>query len=586
MKLIKGYYVIVFLILTLLAHPFYMKQSAYDWIYKSAFENDKAHIEICTNKPIELSKATKDITEIDIKKIKLNGLHCTKIELPITRKWIKYNISFKSQENGVVLVRLRAPDKWNSNDLRQLVLVDYKNLFINKNAIDMPERAFWAYYTYETYINKVKKGETNTIAISTRQHHLKFSDFKIMFKTYSFWHISSLAYLIGTISIIIFSLFLFYRKKYKHLFCFIVFLFLILPNLYISKEDISKQENRNLYKFPSLFQNRNINEKFGVDFDNWFSDRFGGRLELTDLRFIILYFINNKIANDRAFVADENWIFPTNGIKKIDSLQTQRSENLKIINSLKKISNSFKGKNIQIYLVLEPSRSLLYKKYWDKYYPYISYHDYVTELKNALKDYHNIHFIDLKYAFEKNKDKFLLYEKNDPHMTLHAVNIMLEEIISALGNDIKKQYKKSISYKNHKCKLYKEKYYEDILKISTTDNRKENCKEIIIKNTHVNNIKSEDGINEVNISKPYINKNLYILFPCYEEYIFPILAEFYSHTTSINYNKFTDDKKTLIQKNKGLSKLRNVSPGTTILIFLSHPTEYALSNSNIYLEEY
>ena len=582
MKQTKEIYTIIFFILLLLAHPFYMKQSVYEWIYKSTLGNDKAEIEICANKPIKFSQATKDIEDIDIKTPEeKNGQICTRVRLLIDREWQKYDISFDSNNLFTNLV-LRAPEEW-GNHVIQPLSVDYRELFINGERVNMLEQTLWYHHTYSIPIYSTDKN--NTFSVEIRKHHLKLSDFKYIHDAYPCWEMTSIWYLFGTIFAIIFSLFLFHQKKYKHLFCFIVFLSLILPTIYITKEDISKEENRNFSKFPSLFVYQNINEKFGIDFDRWFSDRFGGRKTLMDLRFFILYRINNRIENDSAFVGDENWIFPTKGIKKVDSLEKQHSENLIVINALKKISNTLKKKNIQIYLVIEPSRSILYKKYWDKYYPYIPYYDYIADLRKKLKKYPNIHLIDLEATFEKHKDTIRLYDKNDPHMTLPAVNLMIEEIVAALGTDIKTQYKKMITYQDKDCKLYDNiNYYDHLLKIEP-HNKKETCKEIIIKNPHIKTKELEVGINEAINSKPLINKDLYILFPCYEEFIFPILGEFYSNTISVNYNAFDKHDEETLRKH-ALEKLRAVKTGTTILIFLSHPTQYYISKSKDYLEAF
>ena len=75
------------------------------------------------------------------------------------------------------------------------------------------------------------------------------------------------------------------------------------------------------------------------------------------------------------------------------------------------------------------------------------------------------------------------------------------------------------------------------------------------------------------------------MFPCYEEFIFPILGEFYSNTISVNYNAFDKHDEETLRKH-ALEKLRAVKTGTTILIFLSHPTQYYISKSKDYLEAF
>ncbi len=385
-----------------------------------------------------------------------------------------------------------------------------------------------------------------------------------------------------------FSSFLTYLKNSKFLFCFIVFILLTIPLLFVSKGDISPEENRSLRKFPSLLSDNKINERFGIEFNDWFSDRFGGRQFLINSRFSVLYFLNNKIANKEVFMGDEGWIFPKKGIKRISSIEEQRNKIIKVANSIKKIDNYYDGKDIQIYIILEPSRSILYKKYWEKYYPFITHFDYYKQLKEELKEYSNIHYIELKDIFEENKDKIQLYEKNDPHMTLRAVNIMLEQVISKFDDNMPdknlfEQYKKSIEYSDRDCRLFSNRLYDNMLKIKSVE-EKDTCKEISIKNSRQKLVNQENGIKEVVVSNPYINKDLFMLTICYGDFMSPILGEFFSHTTVVNYNVIKEQRDELTIS--AIQKLKSVKRGTNILIFLSYPTEYNISNSVKLLEAF
>lgn len=572
MKLSRFLICIAFLIAIILLHPLYVKQSLYEWFYKIWSGNQSAIINLHNVNiySIQLPKDNKDIQVIYHENHDKGDRETyADITLPLYGSWKTYNISFKSDNKQKCKIYLKTPDRLENFGYAP-TLVDYK-FQLNK----------------ESKKNITKKSENSaeqdvSYSIIIRKHHLNYNDFKLLFsnlKLISIWH------LLGTISILIYCFMLLYNKKYKHLFCTIVFLFLILQFIYLSNDDISKQENRALNKFPSFIINKKINKNFGFEFNSWLSDHFGGRQTLIDLRLLILYKLNNKIANENAFVGDNNWVFPTNGIKTISSEEEQRYTNIEIANALKKINTLLKGKNNQVYVVLEPSRSLLYKENWYKYYPYVPYIDYIEELKNELKGYPNIHLIDLKGDFEKNKNSIQLYEKNDPHMTLSAVNIMLNRIALEMGEDFWGHYKKSIKYKNRKCKLYSFlNFYDDYLKISSSTNEAM-CKEIKTKENNIKIINSEIGIREAEVSNPYIKRDLYILFPCYEEFVFPVFGEFFAHTISINYNSF-EDYDTVELKNKAVSKLKTLKPNSTVLIFLSYPTEYNISKSRDFLEAY
>lgn len=574
------FYFLAFLILVLLAHPFYLKQSVYKWVYDSTLGNEITLIKIYNyNNPLEI---TTDNDDSEITYRNSSSKHI-EIELPIANTWEKHNITIKSKGKEKLQIRLSAPSSLDEYGYEP-ILVDYKDFSIDGKSLNIPKKSLWVDDSYDSPMLDIKKGQTINISIRARQHHLRLKDFQLLFN-YKKWELISVISLIGTILTIIICLMFVYLHKLKHLFCFIVFISLILPALYITQKDISLLENRGLSKFPNLLSARGINEKFGEEFNNWFSDRFGGRIELINSRFFILYHINNKIANEKAFIADDDWKFPTKGIKKINSVNYQRQKNMKIINGLKKMNDSMRGKDIEFYIVLEPSRSELYKKYWDKYYPHIPYYDYVQDLKDAFYSDHNIHFIDLKDKFERSKNYFRLYDKNDHHMTLAAVNIMIDEIVQTLDRNLEKEYRQTISYVDKKCKLYSFlNYYDDNLAIKTVPDN-EMCKKIVIPKSKVKSTEIEIGINEATNPNPLINRDLFILFPCYEEFIFPILKEFYAHTISVNYNVF-DDHDEEVLKEHAISKLKSIKPGTVVLIFLSHPTEFNISKTNTYLEAY
>lgn len=388
-----------------------------------------------------------------------------------------------------------------------------------------------------------------------------------------------------------FSSLLIYLKNYKLLFCILVFVFLIMPFLFISKENISIKENRGLNKFPSFFsENGKINEKFGIEFNDWFSDRFGGREVLINSRFNILYFLNNRKENEKAFMGDGNWIFSTNGITKNIPMSEQKKIIIKIADNIKKIDNYFAGKDVQIYLILEPSRSTLYKQYWTNYYSYIPHFEYYKQLKEELNGRSNIHFVELESIFEENKNRIQLYEKNDSHMTLRGVNIMIEQIISAIdqnmpNSDFANHYNNSIKYKDKDCRLFPFSNSLDKELNIKSELKPETCKRIRVKNKHAKLIHKELGLNETINSEPYIDKDLYILFPCYEEFTFPVLREFFAHTISVNYNaqKIPDEN---ALKQKCISKLKSVNPEATVLIFIAYPTEDIASITMDYLEAF
>ena len=211
-------------------------------------------------------------------------------------------------------------------------------------------------------------------------------------------------------------------------------------------------------------------------------------------------------------------------------------------------------------------------------------------MKKELNGRSNIHFVELESIFEENKNRIQLYEKNDSHMTLRGVNIMIEQIISAIdqnmpNSDFANHYNNSIKYKDKDCRLFPFSNSLDKELNIKSELKPETCKRIRVKNKHAKLIHKELGLNETINSEPYIDKDLYILFPCYEEFTFPVLREFFAHTISVNYNaqKIPDEN---ALKQKCISKLKSVNPEATVLIFIAYPTEDIASITMDYLEAF
>ena len=376
-----------------------------------------------------------------------------------------------------------------------------------------------------------------------------------------------------------------YLRNYKKIYCFFVLILLILPLIYISKDNVSKQENRVLNKFPSLYTEGKINKKYGIEFNSWFSDRFGFRKQLIDLRLLILYKINNKIANYKAFKGDDGWLFPSYTINVVPHIVEKKE--FEAINTIKKFNNGLKDKNVQIYLVIDPDRNALYRKYWEKYYPNTVSYKYFENLKKEFSDSKNIHLITLDEIFEKNKDKFQLYKKSDPHMNISAMNLMTEKIISELGGSNLEEYcKKHFFFEDCDCNYFKANvHYNNVLRTNTVE-IKAKCKHILTSNSKMKYIQNNEGINEAIVENPYYNKDLYIIFPCYEVYIFPVLGELFRHTISVNYDKYMPGTKSNENyKNSVHSFLKSIRQGSIILIYITNPQVDSIFNTMLdYLE--
>lgn len=229
------------------------------------------------------------------------------------------------------------------------------------------------------------------------------------------------------------------QKLYKNtpiLFCLCCVLILLFPVITISDETVSERENRMLNKFPHLLKNEKINQKFGIEFNEFINDHIGYRQVLIDWRAKLMYFLNGKIANDEVFIGDDGWMFPTHGTKYVDSIDKQKEKISKAVDILERFKASFKNKSVPIYVVLEPNREQIYQKYWEKYYPPQKQLDIGEYIQKAFENDKQIHVIYPKDIFMRQTKN--VFYKNDRHLNGYGATIILKETLKEMHIDVPK----------------------------------------------------------------------------------------------------------------------------------------------------
>lgn len=170
---------------------------------------------------------------------------------------------------------------------------------------------------------------------------------------------------------------------------FVSFLTLVLVlNIFIKDESISKSERRNLKKFPNISVSNILNKKFMEDFDEYTTDQFIMRDEFRNIKANINYNLFQKLDNNKIYVIDD-YIFkseyPTNKksinnfITKINSISNYLTPNNKVYFSIIPDKNYYiNNKN---YLNID--YNYLYERTKEINYQYIELRDILT-----LNDYY------------------------------------------------------------------------------------------------------------------------------------------------------------------------------------------------------
>lgn len=231
------------------------------------------------------------------------------------------------------------------------------------------------------------------------------------------------------------------------------FIILFIPMSHINKNDISIQENRTLAKWNGFIKsNGEINWKFGEDFNNWFNDRFALREKTITINQKIQqsfepYFYCTQYAcwNKRT-----NWMYWPSKFTQYNIYDQDT-----YIYSLKKLKEFSQNNNIELYIIVAPTKCSLYYDEMNLSLTPTNEPQVVKELIEVVKNNTKIDILYPYDAFKKNKNKGLLYYKADHHWTQKGsfigYNILINKMKEKYPNiKATKENDYNIDYNNNK----------------------------------------------------------------------------------------------------------------------------------------
>lgn len=207
---------------------------------------------------------------------------------------------------------------------------------------------------------------------------------------------------------------------------------LLIPMSHINTDEKSATENRMLAARPKLFTPE-LNNKFGIEYDAWFSDRFFGRNQL-----IKLY---NRQAgatgNVQVLVENDNWLFYKLGdsMRNFANIDKFTDEQLyQIQNYLTDINNWCKKHNKKFVFFIAPDKNKIYGEYITKVAKkYPDTESRSQQLVNWLRKNSDVPVVYPYDELHANKNIGLLYFKNDTHWNKLGAYIGYKTIMRALN---------------------------------------------------------------------------------------------------------------------------------------------------------
>jgi hypothetical protein len=286
-------------------------------------------------------------------------------------------IKIKVKEAETVTVNLMGPYK-KINDVIEPVWVMYNQLKVDNEDVLKKDTLVWHDKPYKHKINLNKGQSIELFVVPSKPSYrqllrcAKF-DFVIFLKTFVF--------------LLMLYCFMSYCNKNKSnkidgVFIGIFMLLLIIPMLYITPMKKSEQENRVLATMPSLFVDNKLNQKYGMQFDVWFNDRFFGRDIVINNFSKFKYALSDIYQNDKALLIKHNgWMFN----KRVFGYPKDAND---IINNFKNFQEFCHQHNIKLYVLLVPDKEDIYSKILGADYKVKSqdikdWHRFIAEIQKA-----------------------------------------------------------------------------------------------------------------------------------------------------------------------------------------------------------
>lgn len=219
---------------------------------------------------------------------------------------------------------------------------------------------------------------------------------------------------------------------------FVVLLF--IPTLKLEKSDVSELENRPLAKFPAFYENFQLNNNWGRQFENYFNDRFFGREQLNNFYKKLIDLSSNVYQNNLVIVDKRKGVFTHKAAIKNLYRQVPLSELENDETSLQKFADLCSKNGSKLYVVVIPDRANIYRED----IPYHNTEGYITageQFSNYLANKKDLNFTflypkkELLEAKQKANDE--LFFKADTHQTDYGAYVVYLALIDLMKKDYK-----------------------------------------------------------------------------------------------------------------------------------------------------
>ncbi len=213
---------------------------------------------------------------------------------------------------------------------------------------------------------------------------------------------------------------------------------LIFPITKISSEQVSKAENRNLAKFPSLIAENGFNYEYGKQFESWLNDHFRGRDRALRIYRRVESFLSGKRETDQAMEGKEGWLF-YKGDHSVENFQNRRNfteEELRAIKEkLEEKKDYCASFGARYYVLIAPDKNRVYGEFYPSHYHKIDSIGRGEQLYRYLKENSDVKVVYPLAVLLEAKKENQLYYKNDTHWNQAGAFFGYREIMKVIAQD-------------------------------------------------------------------------------------------------------------------------------------------------------
>lgn len=224
-------------------------------------------------------------------------------------------------------------------------------------------------------------------------------------------------------------------KKWKIVYGILFFGVCLLPlaGMPFGKESGSA-EKRTLSEFPSLKTETGWNVNWLSEAGEYFQDHFAFRNELVTANALINGRLLGVSAEDGVIQGTDGWLYYKDSLD--DYLGTELLSQRALFNishSLSMLQDNLTGRGIQFLFTIAPNKNTLYGEHMPYYNALKVTEDNNLSRLTPILDSEDVHYTDLKEAFESREEVF--YHKRDSHWNNKGAALAAELLMKDLGKE-------------------------------------------------------------------------------------------------------------------------------------------------------